>query len=146
SGKKDIEGYGIAEFNQRCRESVLLHVDAFEDLTNRLGYWIDLSSAYRTMDPGYIESVWWSLKEIYPTGLLVRDYRIRPDCRRCEPALTGHERGQPDVSRTGTNPGGTGRFPVRTVPAGVSPLLQPPALLVWPTTPWTLVSNTAVAV
>jgi len=146
SGKKDIEGYGIAEFNQRCRESVLLHVDAFEDLTNRLGYWIDLSSAYRTMDPGYIESVWWSLKEIYRRGLLVRDYRISPYCPRCETALSDHEMGQPDVYRTVTDPGVTVRFPVLTVPAGVSPLLQRADLLVWTTTPWTLVSNTAVAV
>src|SRR5258708_4036242 len=62
SGKKDIEAYGIAAFNQRCRESVLRYVDAFEELTTRLGYWIDLSSAYKTMDAAYIESVWWSLK------------------------------------------------------------------------------------
>jgi isoleucyl-tRNA synthetase len=146
SGKKDIEAYGIAAFNQRCRESVLLHVDAFEDLTNRLGYWIDLSSAYRTMDPNYIESVWWSLKEIFREGLLVRDYRISPYCPRCETALSDHEMGQPDVYRTVTDPAVTVRFPLLTVPAGTSPLLAGADLLVWTTTPWTLVSNTAVAV
>src|SRR5262249_60503405 len=75
SGKKDIEAYGIAEFNERCRESVLRHVDAFSALTERIGYWIDLPDAYRTMDPGYVESVWWALKIIYDKGLLVRDFR-----------------------------------------------------------------------
>src|SRR4029077_5528156 len=62
SGKKAIEAYGIAEFNARCRESAQRHVDAFEELTVRLGYWVDLADAYRTMDPSYIESVWWALK------------------------------------------------------------------------------------
>jgi isoleucyl-tRNA synthetase len=146
SGKKDIEAYGIAAFNQRCRESVLLHVDAFEELTNRLGYWIDLSSAYRTMDASYIESVWWSLKEIFGKGLLVKDYRISPYCPRCETALSDHEMGQPDVYRTVTDPGVTVRFPLLTVPAGASSVLAGADLLVWTTTPWTLVSNTAVAV
>ncbi len=146
SGKKDIEAYGIAAFNQRCRESVLLHVDAFEELTDRLGYWIDLSSAYRTMDATYVESVWWSLKEIFRKGLLVRDYRISPYCPRCETALSDHEMGQPDVYREVTDPGVTVRFPLLTVPEGATPLLAGADLLVWTTTPWTLVSNTAVAV
>jgi len=146
SGKKDIEAYGIAAFNQRCRESVLLHVDAFEELTNRLGYWIDLSSAYRTMDSSYVESVWWSLKEIFREGLLVKDYRISPYCPRCETALSDHEMGQPDVYRPVTDPGVTVRFPLLTLPAAATPLLTGADLLVWTTTPWTLVSNTAVAV
>src|SRR5215472_9698811 len=133
SGKKDIEAYGIAAFNQRCRESVLLHVDAFEELTDRLGYWIDLSSAYRTMDASYIESVWWSLKEIFRKGLLVKDYRISPYCPRCETALSDHEMGQPDVYRTVTEPAVTVRFPLLTVPAGATPLLSGADLLVWTT-------------
>src|SRR6267154_2312444 len=146
SGKKDIEAYGVAEFNARCRESVLRHVDAFEELTDRLGYWIDLSRAYRTMDASYVESVWWSLKEIFRKGLLVKDYRISPYCPRCETALSDHEMGQPDVYRTVTDPAVTVRFPLLTVPAGATPLLAGADLLVWTTTPWTLVSNTAVAV
>jgi isoleucyl-tRNA synthetase len=146
SGKKDIEAYGIAAFNQRCRESVLLHVDAFEELTGRLGYWIDLSSAYRTMDASYVESVWWSLKEIFRKGLLVKDYRISPYCPRCETALSDHEMGQPDVYRMVTDPAVTVRFPLLTAPVGATPLLAGADLLVWTTTPWTLVSNTAVAV
>src|SRR5215469_3537511 len=123
SGKKDIEAYGVAAFNERCRESVLRYVDAFEELTNRLGYWVDLGGAYRTMDPSYIESVWWSLKVIYDKGLLVRDYRISPYCPRCETPLSDHEMGQPDVYETVTDPSVTVRFPLTDLPAGANPLL-----------------------
>ncbi|HEX6453999.1 MAG TPA: isoleucine--tRNA ligase [Trebonia sp.] len=146
SGKKDIETYGVAEFNARCRESVLRHVDAFATLTQRMGYWIDLSDAYRTMDPGYIESVWWALKTIYEKGLLVRDYRISPYCPRCGTPLSDHEMGQPDVYRDVTDPSVTVRFPVTSVPDGASRHLMGADLLVWTTTPWTLIANTAVAV
>src|SRR5215831_14980991 len=145
SGKKDIEAYGIAAFNERCRESVLRHVDAFEELTTRLGYWTDLAHAYRTMDPDYIESVWWSLKVIFEKGLLVRDYRISPYCPRCETPLSDHEMGQPDVYEMTTDPSVTVRFPLLSVPPGAEAALGA-ELLVWTTTPWTLVSNTAVAV
>ncbi len=146
SGKKAIESYGIAEFNARCRESAQRHVDAFEELTVRLGYWVDLKHAYRTMDTGYIESVWWSLKEIFTKGLLVKDFRISPYCPRCETPLSDHEMGQPDVYRQVSDPGVTVRFPLLTLPDGANPLLNGADLLVWTTTPWTLVSNTAVAV
>ena len=78
AGKPDIERYGIAEFNARCRESVERHVDAFTELTRRMGYWVDMSTAYWTMDPAYIESVWWSLKQVFDKGLLVEDHRVAP--------------------------------------------------------------------
>jgi isoleucyl-tRNA synthetase len=146
SGKKEIEAYGIAEFNARCRESVLRHVDAFEALTERMGYWVDLEHAYRTMDPDYIESVWWSLKVIFDNGLLFSDRRISPYCPRCETPLSDHEMGQPDVYRTVADPSVTVRFPLLTLPDGAHPQLAGADLLVWTTTPWTLVSNTAVAV
>jgi isoleucyl-tRNA synthetase len=146
SGKKDIEAYGVAEFNERCRESVLRHVDAFTALTTRMGYRIDLSTAYRTMDPQYVESVWWALKTIYDKGLLVQDFRISPYCPRCGTPLSDHEMGQPDVYRDVVDPSVTVRFPITGVPAGASPHLSGADLLVWTTTPWTLVSNTAVAV
>ena len=146
SGKKDIEAYGVAEFNERCRESVLRHVDAFAALTTRMGYWIDLSTAYRTMDADYVESVWWALKSIYDKGLLVRDFRISPYCPRCGTALSDHEMGQPDVYKDVADPSVTVRFPITKLPAGANPLLAGADLLVWTTTPWTLVSNTAVAV
>jgi isoleucyl-tRNA synthetase len=146
SGKKDIETYGVAEFNARCRESVLRHVDAFAAMTTRMGYWIDLSTAYRTMDAQYVESVWWALKTIYDKGLLVRDFRISPYCPRCGTPLSDHEMGQPDVYREVTDPSVIVRFPVTSVPEGANPRLLGADLLVWTTTPWTLVSNTAIAV
>jgi isoleucyl-tRNA synthetase len=145
ASKRDIEEYGIAAFNERCRESVLRHVDAFEELSQRMGYWLDFSGAYRTMDPSYIDSVWWSLRVIFDKGLLVRDYRISPYCPRCGTPLSDHELGQPDVYQLVADPSVTVRFPLVTVPDG-TPQLDGADLLVWTTTPWTLVSNTAVAV
>ncbi|HXT89469.1 MAG TPA: isoleucine--tRNA ligase [Trebonia sp.] len=146
SGKPEIEAYGVAEFNARCRESVLRHVDAFSALTTRMGYWIDLSTAYRTMDANYVESVWWALKTIYDKGLLVKDFRISPYCPRCGTPLSDHEMGQPDVYREVTDPSVTVRFRVTSIPEGANPRLLGADLLVWTTTPWTLVSNTAIAV
>ncbi len=146
SGKKDIESYGVAEFNARCRESVLRYVDAWEHMTMRMGYWVDLSAAYKTMDSGYIESVWWSLRVAFDKGLLVRDFRITPYCPRCGTPLSDHELGQPGGYETVTDPAVTVRFPLRDLPAGANPALQGADLMVWTTTPWTLVSNTAVAV
>ncbi|CAA9333582.1 MAG: Isoleucyl-tRNA synthetase, partial [uncultured Frankineae bacterium] len=140
SGKRDIEAYGVAEFNAKCRESVLRHVDEFERMTTRMGYWCDMSDAYRTMDASYVESVWWSLKQIADRGLLVEDHRVAPYCPRCGTALSDHEVAQ--GYQTVTDPSVYVRFPVTSGP------LQSlgAALLVWTTTPWTLVSNTAVAV
>jgi isoleucyl-tRNA synthetase len=146
TSKRDIESYGIAAFNARCRESVLRHVDAFAELTWRMGYWIDLSQAYRTMDARYIESVWWALQRIYAAGLLVRDFRISPYCPRCGTPLSDHEMGQDDVYRLVSDPSVIVRLPLRTLPADAPAPLAGADLLVWTTTPWTLVSNTAVAV
>ncbi len=140
TGKGDIEAYGIAEFNARCRESVERHVDAFEEMTERMAYWVDLSQAYRTMDPAYVESVWWSLKQIWDQGLLVEDHRVAPYCPRCGTALSDHEVAQGYLSVT--DPSVYVRFPVTAGPLAELGA----ALLVWTTTPWTLVSNTAVAV
>jgi isoleucyl-tRNA synthetase len=140
SGKQDIEAYGVAAFNAKCRESVLRHVDEFEQMTRRMGYWVDMAAAYRTMDTSYVESVWWSLKQIADKGLLVEDHRVAPYCPRCGTGLSDHEvaLGYQLV----TDPSVYVRFPVTSGP------LQElgAALLVWTTTPWTLVSNTAVAV
>jgi len=153
AGKRDIEAYGVAKFNARCRESVLRYVDAWLDMSRRMGYWADTEHAYRTMDPSYVESVWWSLKVIYEAGLLVRDFRISPYCPRCGTPLSDHEMGQADVYRTVSDPAITVRFGLRTLPekgageaGGAPPELEGADLLVWTTTPWTLVSNTAVAV
>jgi isoleucyl-tRNA synthetase len=139
SGKQDIEAYGVAEFNAKCRESVLRHVDAFEKMTERMGYWVDLSQAYWTLNPGYIESVWWSLKQIFDKGLLVQDHRVAPYCPRCGTGLSDHELAQ--GYETVVDPSVFVRFPLTS-----GPLSGNASLLVWTTTPWTLVSNTAVAV
>jgi isoleucyl-tRNA synthetase len=146
TGKRDIEAYGVAEFNKRCRESVLRYVGAWLEMSQRMGYWADTEHAYRTMDPGYIESVWWSLKVIYEAGLLVRDFRISPYCPRCGTPLSDHEMGQADVYQTVSDPAITVRFPLGALPDSAPPEAEGANLLVWTTTPWTLVSNTAVAV
>ena len=114
------------------------HTDAFAELTTRMGYWVDLDDAYRTMDPEYIESVWWSLKEIFNKGLLVQDHRVAPWCPRCGTGLSDHELAQ--GYETVVDPSVFVRFPLTS-----GPLAGEAALLVWTTTPWTLVSNTAVA-
>src|SRR5690348_1637933 len=138
SGKKDIEAYGVAEFNARCRESVLRHVDAFEEMTERMGYWVDTSDPYRTMDTEYVESVWWALQQIHGKGLLVEDYRVAPYCPRCGTGLSDHELAQ--GYETVTDPSVYVRFPLTSGPyAGQA------SLLIWTTTPWTLVSNALVA-
>ena len=152
NGKKEIEAYGVAEFNARCRESVMRHVDAWLEMSRRMGYWSDYEHAYRTMDSDYIESVWWSLKVIFDKGLLVRDFRISPYCPRCGTPLSDHEMGQPDVYRIVTDPAVTVRFRLTELPdrppaqPGLYQQLRDADLLVWTTTPWTLVANTAVAV
>jgi len=146
TGKRDIEAYGVAEFNERCRESVLRYVGAWLDMSWRMGYWADTEHAYRTMDPSYVESVWWSLKAVYEQGLLIRDFRISPYCPRCGTPLSDHEMGQEDVYQIVSDPAITVRFPLTAVPDGAPGELEGAGLLVWTTTPWTLVSNTAVAV
>jgi len=139
AGKADIEEYGVEAFNDRCRASVTRHVDKWSQLTERMGYWVNLDDAYWTMSTEYVESVWWSLKEIHSKGLLVEDYRVAPYCPRCGTTLSDHElaQGYEDV----VDPSVYVRFPLTS-----GPLAGQVDLLVWTTTPWTLVSNTAVAV
>src|SRR5918998_5945209 len=139
TGKPDIEAYGIAEFNARCRENVQSHVDAFLQMSERMGYWADYEHAYWTMTPDYIDSVWWALQQIFDKGLLVEDFRVTPYCPRCGTGLSDHEvaQGYEDI----TDPSVYVRLPVTSGDwAGRADLL------VWTTTPWTLPSNTAVAV
>ncbi len=143
TGKQDIEAYGVAEFNARCRESVLRHVDEFADMTRRMGYWVDMDRAYWTMDKDYVQSVWWSLKQIFDQGLLAQDHRVAPYCPRCGTGLSDHELAQ--GYETVVDPSVFVRFPVRTDEA-LAQRYPGASLLVWTTTPWTLVSNTAVAV
>jgi isoleucyl-tRNA synthetase len=141
--KADIERFGIAEFNARCRQKVLSHVAEWNRLTERIGFWVDLDDAYRTLDPGYVESVWWALKTIHEKGLLYEKLKVVPYCPRDETTLSSHELGQPGAYRDVIDPSVYVRLRV-TRPQGRAQLDD--ELLVWTTTPWTLVSNAAVAV
>ena len=138
--KADIEAYGIAEFNARCRDSVQRYVGAFEELTERIGFWIDTDDAYRTMDASYIESLWWALGELWDRDLLFEDFRVAPYCGRCGTALSDAEvsLGYDEV----VDPSVYVRLPVID---GTGDLADA-ALVVWTTTPWTLPSNVACAV
>src|SRR4051794_22992159 len=142
-GKQDIEDYGIAEFNAKCRESVFRHVAEWNRLTERIGFWVDLDDAYRTLDASYVESVWWALKTLHDQDLLFEGHKVVPYCARCGTSLSSHELGQPGAYRDVEDPSVYVRFPV-VEPAGA--LAEGDELLVWTTTPWTLVSNAAVAV
>jgi len=139
--KRDIEAFGIAEFNRLCRESVQRYVGEFERQTERLGFWIDTDDAYWTMDPHYIESVWWSLKQLHGRDLLFQDDRITTYCPRCGTPLSDAEvaMGYADVEDPSV-------FIEFRVVEPSDPSLQDAALLGWTTTPWTLISNTGVAV
>ncbi len=137
--KQDIERLGVAEFNRLCRASVMEYIDEWERLTARIGFWLDLEHAYRTYDSSYIESVWWSLKQIHERGLLFRGHRVAPYCPRCQTSLSSHELAQPGAYHEETpDPGVTVRFRRRDDPTT--------SLLAWTTTPWTLPGNLALAV
>jgi isoleucyl-tRNA synthetase len=135
SQKADIERYGIAKFNARCREVVLSHIDDWTALTERIGFWVDTEHAYRTLDSSYIESVWWALKTLHARGLLFERLKVVPYCPRCGTALSSHELGQPGVYQDVVDPSAYVILPS-----------ERGKLVVWTTTPWTLVSNAAVAV
>src|SRR4051794_1993039 len=139
--KREIEEYGIAAFNQRCRESVFEFLEDWNALTERIGFWIDLEDAYRTLDATYVESVWWALRRLHEKGLLYEGYKVVPYCPVCGTALSSHEvaQGYRDV----VDPSIYVRL--RVAEDG-GPLQAGDELLVWTTTPWTLVSNAAVAV
>ena len=107
NSKDDIERYGIAEFNARCREKVLSHVAEWNRLTERIGFWVDLDDAYRTLDPSYVESVWWALKTIHEKGLLYEKLKVVPYCPRDQVTLSSHELGP------------AGRLPGRRRPVGL---------------------------
>src|SRR5579862_1450651 len=143
TSKEDIERYGIARFNDRCREKVLSHVADWNQMVQRIGHWIDLEHAYKTLDPDYVESVWWALGTIHEKGLLYEKLKVVPYCPRCGTALSSHELGQPDVYQDVIDPSVYVRLPVIDPSA---PLEPGDELVVWTTTPWTLVSNAAVAV
>jgi len=154
--KKDIERYGIAKFNRKCKESVWRYKKDWEKLTERIGFWLDMENPYITYQPDYIETVWWILKRIWQKGLLYKDYKVVPYCPRCGTSLSSHEVAlgyekikepaiyikfkiqKPSFHRK--RGGRRGRSPLRPSKFKNS------YLLVWTTTPWTLPGNVAVAV
>ncbi|CAN5843337.1 isoleucine--tRNA ligase [soil metagenome] len=138
--KQDIEDFGVEAFNVKCRESVQRHVDDFKDLSERIGYWLDWDDAYWTMDASYVDSVWWSLSQLFQAGRVYEGHRVVPYCPRCGTALSDHEVAQGYA--TAEDPSVYVRFPLRGGTLGD----EGAALLIWTTTPWTLISNTAVAV
>jgi isoleucyl-tRNA synthetase len=140
--KAEIEAYGIEAFNDRCRQSVLRYVEDWSSLTSRSGVWIDTADAYWTLSNDYVESVWWIVRQMWDRGLLYEGHRVTPYCGRCGTALSSHEvaQGYRDV----VDPSIYVRFPVTGDGDGGGPVGAD--LLVWTTTPWTLISNVAAAV
>ncbi len=133
-GKQDIEKYGIEPFIAQCKESVWKYKTEWERMSERVGYWVDMEHPYVTYDDNYIESVWWSLKEIAKKGLIYKGHKIVPYCPRCGTALSSHEvaQGYKDVEETTA----IAKFKV----VGESNVF----ILAWTTTPWTLPSNVAL--
>lgn len=134
--KHEVEEYGIAAFNEKCRSSVLRYLSDWEKLTERIAFWVDLDNAYITFSNDYIQSVWWILKQFWEKNLLFQGYKVVPYCTRCGTPLSSHElaQGYEEVE----DPSVFVRFPLRDKP-GVY-------FLVWTTTPWTLPGNVALAV
>ena len=134
-GKTDIEKYGIKEFNQKCRESVWKNEAAFKDFTEKMGQFIDLEHPYITYDNNYIETEWWILKEFFNKGLIYDGLKILPYCPRCGTGLASHEVAQ-----------GYKEISVNTVTVPFKLKDEDAYLLVWTTTPWTLLANVAACV
>ncbi|MCC6398148.1 MAG: isoleucine--tRNA ligase [Bacteroidetes bacterium] len=134
--KEDIVRYGVAEFNSKCRESVWKYKTDWERMTEEMGYWVDLTRPYVTFENEYIESIWWALKRYHSEGMIYKGHKIQPYCPRCETPLSSHEvsLGYEDVK----DPSVYVRMRSKKHPDT--------SFLVWTTTPWTLISNVALAV
>ena len=135
NSKKDIFKYGEGKFIKECRESVFSYINDWNKSTEKLGYWIDLKNPYITLNNEYIESVWWSLKQLYDKKMLYEDHKVVPFCPRCETPLSSHEVAQ-----------GYKKIKEDSVAVKFKLKNEKKYLLVWTTTPWTLPSNLAIAV
>ncbi len=141
--KKEIEELGVAQFNEVCRSRVLSYVDEWKKIITRLGRWADMENDYKTMDPQFMESVWWVFKQLYDKGLVYEDYRSMHICPRCETTLSQSEvaEGYKDITDISV----TVEFKV-TNQQQVIDTEQPLFMLAWTTTPWTLPGNVLLAV
>jgi isoleucyl-tRNA synthetase len=133
--KSEVLEFGIERYNQACRESVFTYLDLWEKMTIRMGYWVDLNSAYITLTNEYIESVWWALKTLFDKGLIYKDYKIVPQDPKSETVLSSHELAL--GYRETKDPSVYVLFKIKNADEYI---------LVWTTTPWTLISNVALAV
>ena len=146
SGKPEIERFGVARFNEECRKSVWTYRKEWEELSERIGYWLDYAHPYVTYESSYVESVWHLLRRFFDAGLVYHGRRVLPYCGRCGTGLSSHELGQPGVYRDVMDPSVVVRFRlVRGTAPGPEEAL-PESFLAWTTTPWTLPSNFALAV
>ncbi|MCY3000856.1 MAG: isoleucine--tRNA ligase [Planctomycetota bacterium] len=141
SGKPQIEAFGVAQFNAKCRESVWTYKDEWERLSERIGYWLDYANPYVTYDATYVDSVWYVLARMHKAGLVYRGKKVLPFCGRCGTGLSSHELGQPGVYKDIPDPSVYVRFVLAQQPSA-----ERESLLAWTTTPWTLPSNVALAV
>jgi len=133
--KSEVIEYGVEKYNQACRDSVFEYLDLWEKMTTRMGYWVDLDSAYITLKNEYIESVWWALKTLFDKGLIYKDYKIVPQDPKSETVLSSHELAL--GYRETKDPSVYVLFKIKN---------SDEYFLVWTTTPWTLISNVALAV
>ncbi len=136
--KKEIEKYGIKEFNQKALEIVWKYKDEWEKITERIGYWLDMKNPYITYAPDYIESLWWVFGQLSKNGFLKEFYKVTPYCPRCQTGLASHELAQPGAYKNVSDPSLYIKFQIKNK--------KNEYLLVWTTTPWTLSANIAVAV
>ena len=154
SGKAQIEEYGIEQFNDLCRQSVLRYIKEFEEVTERIAFWVDLEHAYVTMNNSYIESVWWALKQMWDKGLIYQGYKVTPHCPRCGTSLSSHEVAlgyQDDTEDPSVYIKFRTHLKSKHDSDGLRRLQKlvgnkKTYLLAWTTTPWTLPGNTALAV
>ena len=144
SGKQQIEDYGVAAFNAKCRESVWTYKEEWEQLSERIGFWLDYDDPYVTYESDYIDSVWAVLAAFHGAGHVYRGKRVLPYCGRCGTSLSAHEMGQPGVYQDIVDPSVTLRF--RRSGPGSQDGVEPESFLAWTTTPWTLPSNFALCV
>ncbi len=150
--KEDIgKKISVEEYNQACRNAVMKYTDVWNNLTEKIGYWVDLDDPYITYEPKYMETVWWLLKQLYNKDLLYKGYTIQPYSPKAGTGLSSHELNQPGTYRDVSDTTVVAQFKVKKLSEKLNQKLsnnnqQPLHILAWTTTPWTLPSNTALAV